>query len=166
MSKIYDDIQAEMAKAVGKFPLWPTDMMHAFGIIGEEVGEAQKDILQYHYEPGKGKSYETIRAECVQALCMLMRFVKAMDDGHYKMPVTEQLPQSMGELEVDAPGSLAWAVARWNAEVAGRPLHNVHRRTLDDTWRQVIASMGGNPNELVGPKYDDLVHMAGGKPQT
>jgi hypothetical protein len=53
---------------------------------------------------------------------------------------------------------LAWAVSRWQAEVSQRPLVNVHRRTLDDTWRQVIRYFGGDPDKLLGPDHDTL-HM-------
>ncbi len=50
-----------------------------------------------------------------------------------------------------------WAVARWDAEVKNRPLVNVHRRMLDDTWRQVIRFFGGDPDVLVGAAHDNLV---------
>lgn len=50
-----------------------------------------------------------------------------------------------------------WAVERWHAEVANRPLRNIHRRTLDDTWRQVIRRFGGDDEMLIGPRHDDLV---------
>lgn len=52
---------------------------------------------------------------------------------------------------------LEWAVGRWNAEVKNRPLKNIHRRTLDDTWRQVIRHFGGDPEALVGPPHDELI---------
>ncbi len=52
---------------------------------------------------------------------------------------------------------LEWAVERWNAEVKHRPLVNIHRRTLDDTWRQVIRHFGGDPDALVGPAHDELL---------
>lgn len=55
---------------------------------------------------------------------------------------------------------LDWAVAKWDAEVANRPLVNVHRRTLDDTWRQVIRYAGGDDVSLIGPRHDDLVAAA------
>lgn len=54
-------------------------------------------------------------------------------------------------------GVLIFAVSRWNAEVKNRPLRNVHRRTLDDTWRQVIRFAGGDDVSLCGPVHDDLV---------
>ena len=55
---------------------------------------------------------------------------------------------------------IMWAVEKWRDEVQNRPLHNVLRRTLDDTWRTVMRKFGGNPEELVGPSHDDLVATA------
>jgi hypothetical protein len=52
---------------------------------------------------------------------------------------------------------LEWAVSRWREEVSLRPLVNTHRRTLDDTWRQVIRYAGGDPVALIGPAHDELV---------
>ncbi|MBR8201657.1 hypothetical protein [Burkholderia vietnamiensis] len=52
---------------------------------------------------------------------------------------------------------LAWAVERWDAEVKNRPLINVHRRSLDDTWRQVIRHCGGDDVSLIGPRHDALL---------
>jgi hypothetical protein len=53
--------------------------------------------------------------------------------------------------------AIEWAVARWHAEVGHRPLVNVHRRSLDDTWRQVIRHFGGDPFSLIGPAHDELL---------
>jgi hypothetical protein len=52
---------------------------------------------------------------------------------------------------------VAWAVARWEAEVKDRPLQNIHRRTLDDTWRQVIRHFEGDDRALCGPSHDELL---------
>ena len=52
---------------------------------------------------------------------------------------------------------LTWATFCWNAEVANRPLRNIHRRALDDTWQQVIRFAGGDPIALLGPSHDDLL---------
>lgn len=52
---------------------------------------------------------------------------------------------------------LAWAIGRWKAEVENRPLVNVHRRSLDDAWRQVIRHFGGHPESLVGPVHEALL---------
>lgn len=58
---------------------------------------------------------------------------------------------------------LQWAVGRWQAEVQDRPMVNKNRRTLDDTWRQVIRFAGGNPDALVGPSHDDMLAAAQAK---
>jgi hypothetical protein len=52
---------------------------------------------------------------------------------------------------------LNWAVDRWHAEVSARPLQNVHRRSLDDAWRQVIRRCGGDDVSLCGPRHDALL---------
>ncbi|WP_257827898.1 hypothetical protein [Burkholderia glumae] len=52
---------------------------------------------------------------------------------------------------------LQWATERWDAEVKHRPLINVHRRSLDDTWRQVIRHCGGDDVSLLGPRHDALL---------
>ena len=55
---------------------------------------------------------------------------------------------------------LEWAVDRWHAEVASRPLVNVRRRALDDTWRQIIRRLGGDAGLLCGPAHDELLALA------
>jgi len=50
-----------------------------------------------------------------------------------------------------------WAVSRWEAEVKNRPLQNIHRRSLDDTWRQVIRHYGGDDVGLCGLPHDELL---------
>lgn len=50
-----------------------------------------------------------------------------------------------------------WAASRWTAEVANRPLQNVHRRAIDGTWRQVIRHFGGDDIALCGPPHQELV---------
>ncbi|AWB21194.1 hypothetical protein DA075_09945 [Methylobacterium currus] len=64
---------------------------------------------------------------------------------------------SNGEATGRDAAHLEWAVSRWNAEVANRPVRNVHRRALDDTWRQAIRRFGGDPDALVGPSHDALI---------
>lgn len=34
-----------------------------------------------------------------------------------------------------------WVVFRWDSEVKNRPLQNIHRRTLDNTWRQMYRKV-------------------------
>lgn len=62
------------------------------------------------------------------------------------------------------PDLLQFAVMRWTEEVKNRPLQNKHRRTLDDTWRQVIRFAGGEPDALVGLAHDALIVAAAPQP--
>lgn len=61
---------------------------------------------------------------------------------------------------------LRWAADKWHAEVANRPLVNVHRRSLDDTWRQVIRKLGGDDVSLCGLRHDDLLREQSLPPAT
>src|SRR5438045_3444957 len=45
------------------------------------------------------------------------------------------VPPQAGDAEAYRYDLLCWAVDKWNAEVLNRPVQNVHRRSLDDTWR-------------------------------
>lgn len=56
-----------------------------------------------------------------------------------------------------------WAVERWNAEVKNRPMVNIHRRSLDDTWRQVLRHLGVDDRERLGPTHDELRAEIGSK---
>lgn len=49
-----------------------------------------------------------------------------------------------------------WASERWHAEVKNRPMVNVHRRALDDTWRQVLRRLGIDDRARLGPTHDEL----------
>ena len=82
---------------------------------------------------------------------MILRLLDAIAANKPAAPAAEQVAPEVPE------GLLSWAVERWNNEVADRPLKNVHRRTLDDTWRQVIRFAGGDPDVLVGPSHDELI---------
>jgi hypothetical protein len=60
-------------------------------------------------------------------------------------------------MKIDPSEVVDWAVGRWHAEVANRPLQNVHRRSMDDTWRQMIRQFGGDDRILCGPPHDELL---------
>ena len=60
---------------------------------------------------------------------------------------------------------LDWAVTSWHEQVAHRPMENVYRRTLDSVWRQVIRFAGEDPQSIIGPSHDDLLHAATPNPQ-
>jgi hypothetical protein len=74
-----------------------------------------------------------------------------------KTPHDDHRPASLPERSGDADALLNWAVERWHAEVAHRPLINVHRRSLDDAWRQVMRRLGADDVVLCGPRHDDLL---------
>ena len=85
------------------------------------------------------------------------------DDRRAQPAQAEAVPPS----NLIDPGSVvSFAVDRWLAEVANRPLVNKNRRTLDDTWRQVIRRFGGDPDVLLGPPHDELVAIAQQKGQS
>jgi hypothetical protein len=81
--EIYDEIE----KAITKFPLWPTDPLHAVAIVGEELGELNRAIVQVIYEPGKA-SVDDVRTEAIQTAAMAIRFVRSLDK--YKFAQREQ----------------------------------------------------------------------------
>lgn len=41
-SSVLAEIEAEIARATVKFPTWPTDALHAVGVVAEEMGGASK----------------------------------------------------------------------------------------------------------------------------
>src|SRR5690606_13287019 len=73
-SSVMAEILTEVERATAKFPTWPTDPLHAFAVVGEEFGEAQKEVLQLTYEPHKS-SREELRKEAVQLAAMSLRFL-------------------------------------------------------------------------------------------
>jgi len=77
-SSVMAEIVAEVERATAKFPTWPTDPLHAFAVVGEEFGEAQKEVLQLTYEPHKS-SREKLRKEAVQLAAMSLRFLMSFD---------------------------------------------------------------------------------------
>ena len=68
----------EVIKATEKFPTWPTDPLHALGILGEEFGELTKATLQTVYEPHKS-SIADVRLEAIQTAAMSLRFLMSLD---------------------------------------------------------------------------------------
>ncbi len=63
----------------------------------------------------------------------------------------------------DRQALIDWAVERWNAEVKYRPMVNIHRRSLDDAWRQVLRYLGVDDRERLGPTHDELRAEIGSK---
>lgn len=78
-----DEINAEVARAVAKFPTWPTDPLHALAVLGEEFGELTKAMVQFTYEPHKTNVKE-IRTEALQTAAMALRLYKSLHRYDYK----------------------------------------------------------------------------------
>jgi len=92
-AEIKTAIEAEIAKAMKKFPRWPTDPIHAAAVIAEECGELQQAVLESVYEPWKS-SREKIRTEAIQTAAMCIRFLMSLDV--YKWYLDEQHKQEAG----------------------------------------------------------------------
>lgn len=89
---ILKDCLDEYERAVSKFPLWPADSLHAMAIIGEEYGELVQANLQRIYEKEKGVTVEMVRAEAVQCMAMLLRFVCELDNRKYLLDGRSYFP--------------------------------------------------------------------------
>jgi len=112
--------------------------------------------------------------ESIEAITNEENFIRSADSKLYEIrsiasralsqhvlgaqPLPAQPVPAAGDMEKTFAGNaLSWAVDRWNAEVANRPLVNRNRRPLDDAWRQVMRYFGGDPEALVGKAHDELL---------
>jgi NTP pyrophosphatase (non-canonical NTP hydrolase) len=77
------DVRVEVARALSKFPTWPTDPLHALAVLGEEYGELMKAVLQQVYEPHKNPT-DAVREEAVQVAAMALRFLASLDTYQYQ----------------------------------------------------------------------------------
>ena len=91
MEQIFDEIRNEIARAVMKFPTWPTDPVHAAAIVTEETGELTQSVLECIYEPHKSTKSD-VRAEAIQTAAMAIRFLISMD--RYEFEKSKQHSQS------------------------------------------------------------------------
>ena len=82
LDDVFDAVAEELGNAIGKFPQYPTDPIHALAILGEEYGELNKAVLQYTYEPHKTTKGE-IRMEAIQTAAMAIRFLLSLDVFEY-----------------------------------------------------------------------------------
>ena len=77
-------VRSELARAVAKFPTWPTDPFHALTVVGEERKELEKAVTEFTYEPHKGVTLANIRAEATQRAAMAVRFLASIDTYSFK----------------------------------------------------------------------------------
>lgn len=118
------------------------------GAVPEQLQMVLDDMRTCYGECGADYQFKELSAETVEALTpLLAAHPKAQPASPERKPLTDAEQIRLHE----------WAVSRWREEVEHRPLVNIHRRSLDDAWRQVIRFAGGNPDEAVGPCHDALV---------
>lgn len=91
------EVCAEVDRATEKFPTWPTDALHAVGVVAGEIGELQKEVMQLTYEPYKSTP-ETVRKEAVQLAAMSLRFLMSLDRYAY-----DPRPQHSQNVKVELP---------------------------------------------------------------
>lgn len=73
---INEEVRREMARAIRKFPTWPTDPMHALGVVTEEHGELAKALLERIYADGP---VGNVSKEAIQLAAMALRFAGSLD---------------------------------------------------------------------------------------
>ena len=67
----------ELDKAEIKFPMWPTDPMHAVGILAEETGEVVQACIDACY--WNHIAIHKAKHEAAQVGAMALRFIMSMD---------------------------------------------------------------------------------------
>lgn len=90
------EVMSELANAIEKHPLWPTDMIHQWAIVQEEAGEVQKEVLQLMYETSAAETPDKltrIRKEAIQTTAMCLRFLAHLEmDRIVVKPSDEEQP--------------------------------------------------------------------------
>lgn len=88
-------VRSEVVRATSKFPTWPTDPLHASGVVQEEAGELAKAVLQAVYEPHKSKPAD-VEAEALQTAAMGVRFLMSMRRYDWQPGVQHDQPALAG----------------------------------------------------------------------
>lgn len=91
------EVVSELERAIAKFPTWPSDPLHAVGVLGEEYGELVKAVLQHTYEPHKS-TVADVRGEAIQTAAMALRFAASLDFYTYA-PCTQHDQNLAGVLK-------------------------------------------------------------------
>lgn len=73
---ISEEVAQEVRRATAKFPTWPTDPLHALGVVAEEFGELSKAVVQQVYEPHKNEPGD-VRKEALHLAAMALRFLSS-----------------------------------------------------------------------------------------
>jgi len=153
--------QAPVADAARGEPVWRcfhcdemfTDVNAAREHFGSSLAQepaCQIDVAEY-------RAMEERVRRCNEEDSDLHREIHRLHAQHH---VEQQMEEEKGYargLQDQKAETLRWAVRRWEAEVSLRPLINVNRRALDDTWRQIVRYCDGDAAALLGPKHGELL---------
>jgi len=74
-------VVTELERAKAKHPNWPTDIIHAAAIVGEESGELTRACLRYKYEGGLLNNSLT---EAIHTAATAIRFIENYLEGNYE----------------------------------------------------------------------------------
>lgn len=99
---VIDAVRKEIGRATAKFPTWPTDPLHACGVVQEESGELAKAVLQAVYEPHKSTP-EDVATEALQTAAMAIRFLASMDRYDWKPGEQHQQGAALTEARTQQP---------------------------------------------------------------
>jgi len=140
------------------------DCAHFIGLPGKSIPgqhDGPDDTVDAYGQPNGWCDYCWLSHQLMMAKAKISDLAELLED-HRQQYANKELEL----IAAREPALLEWAVSRWNAEVSQRPLVNVNRRPLDDTWRQVIRYAGGNDRELIGPTHDELLANEASDPRT
>lgn len=74
---VMKEVLDEVDRAEDLFPDFPSDVVHAVGIVVEEAGESMQAALQLTYECG---NREDLRVELIQTAAMVVRCLMTFDN--------------------------------------------------------------------------------------
>ena len=107
-----------------------------------------------------------------RAITLVRKFIDLMDEDVFDELAADtvhteahtflsSLDANLGAGRTQGGEAAEWAIKKWHDEVLNRPLQNVHRRTLDDTWRQVIRHFGQDPDQVLPlADHDTLIALS------
>lgn len=78
--EILKEVKKELARARKLHPVWPDGFLLGFAIVQEEIGETQKEVLQFCQMeptfPALHKKRKMVEKEAIQSLTTLFRFLE------------------------------------------------------------------------------------------
>lgn len=88
-----NDVANELKRAMDKHPLWQRDLCYAFAIVQEEIGETQREVVQFQMESEPHQFLDKraqIRKEAVEATAMCLRFLAHLDLDPISHPILDK----------------------------------------------------------------------------